>query len=287
VDVAVGVIGGSGFYDLPGFTVRDRLRPDTPFGPPSGEIVLGELGGVGVAFVARHGAGHVHPPRDVPYRANIWALRALGVHTVVGVNAVGSLDEDYAPGHLVLPDDLFDRTTQRAASFFGPGLVVHVGLAEPCCRGVRRALLDAAGAVDTPVHDGGTLVVVEGPRFSTPAESRSYRSDGFRLIGMTTLPEAALAREAELCYAALSVVTDYDVWHATEAPVTVDMIVRTLLETVRQAQHLLSTALPALAARADCPCRHALADAITTAPGAVDPEMAARLDLLVGRYLRQ
>ncbi|MFN2114886.1 MAG: S-methyl-5'-thioadenosine phosphorylase [Anaerolineae bacterium] len=280
----IGIIGGSGFYKLPGFEARE-VSVQTPFGVPSSPVVLGELNGVPVAFIARHGPGHVYPPDEVPYRANIYALKQLGARVVLGVNAVGSLQEEVAPGHLVVPDDLFDRTHGRAASFFGTGLVAHVSLGHPLCAAVRGALVAAAPEVDTPVHDGGTLVVTQGPRFSTLAESEHYRSSGFRIIGMTSLPEAALAREAEMCYATVAIVTDYDVWHETEAEVSVDMVLGTMRLAVAHAQGLVSAALPALAAAPPCSCQSALANAITTAPSAIDEDLAAKLDLLVGRYL--
>ena len=287
MEPVIGIIGGSGFYRMPGLRRLTAFSPSTPFGPPSSEVVIGQLGEVEVAFLARHGPGHRLPPSAVPCRANVFALKEMGVHTIVGVNAVGSLHVDYAPGHLVLPDDLYDRTRGRPASFFGPGLVAHVGFAEPLCAASRAVLFQSRAAAERPVHEGGTLVVIEGPRFSTRAESHHYRACGFRLVGMTSLPEAALAREAEVCYVALTMVTDYDVWHADAEPVSVEVIVRRLGETVAAAQALVAAALPALANRDDCDCRHALATALTTAPGAVDPAVLARLAPMVGRYLGQ
>jgi 5'-methylthioadenosine phosphorylase len=285
VDVAI--IGGSGFYRMPGFSQREAVRVDTPFGPTSGDVVCGEIDGVGVAFVARHGEGHRIPPSRVPYRANLFALKQLGAHTVVAVNAVGSLQARHAPGDLVVPDDIVDRTHGRPSTFFDTGLVVHIAFAEPFCAEARRDLLGASRPSGAAAHDGGTLLVVEGPRFSSRAESRAHQAAGFDLVGMTAMPEAALAREAELCYASLAVVTDYDAWHETEAPVTVDMVIQTLQQSVRAAQSVVRAALPALAARRDCTCRHALVSAITTARTAIDPEQAARLAPLVAHRLTQ
>jgi 5'-methylthioadenosine phosphorylase len=284
--VEVGVIGGSGFYEMSGFVPEATIRPDTPFGLTSSDVVVGEINDVKVAFLARHGSGHRLAPDAVPYRANVYALKALGAHTVVGVNAVGSLDLRFAPGELALPDDLVDRTHGRPSTFFGDGLVVHVGFADPLCTGVRQTLLAQAEAARTPVRPAGPLVVIAGPRFSTRAESRLYRSSDNALIGMTTMPEAVLAREAELCYATVCIVTDYDVWHETEEPVTVDAVIKTLKRSVREAQALVAAALPELASRADCACRHALATAITTSPDAIDKARASQLQLLVNRYTK-
>lgn len=283
--VDIGIIGGSGFYGMPGFNQREAVRPDTPFGRPSGDIVCGEIDGVGVAFLVRHGEGHRIPPSAVPYRANLFALKLLGAHTIVAVNAVGSLQDRHAPGDLVVPDDLVDRTHGRPSTFYDTGLVMHVAFANPFCTATRRGLLAATPPTGAKLHDGGTLVVIEGPRFSTRAESRAHQAAGFDLVGMTTMPEAVLAREAELCYASLAVVTDYDAWHATEAPVTVDMVIQTLQRSVRQAQAVVTAALPTLAARRACACRSALVDAVTTARAAMDPDLVARLAPLVGHRI--
>lgn len=280
----IGIIGGSGFYKLHDIPLVAEVELETPFGAPSGSIVIGDVGGLRMAFLARHGRGHRLPPAEVPARANIFALKTLGVHTVIGIHAVGSLHERIAPGHLALPDDLFDRTSARPASFFGPGLVVHIPFAQPFCPQAHAALLAAASATETTVHDGGTLVVIDGPRFSTRAENAFYRLAGCQYVGMTALPEAALAREAELCYASVSVITDSDAEHAP-AGVTRTDIAATLRLAVGQARRLLAAALPALAAISDCDCRHALAHAIATAPKAIDPTMAQQLDPIVGRYL--
>lgn len=281
----IGIIGGSGFTRMPGLQIEHSGMVDTPFGPTSSEVVTGVLEDVEVAVISRHGPGHRLPPGSVPYRANIFALKTLGTHTVVSVSAVGSLHLPYAPGHLVLPDGLYDRTSGRPASFFGPGLVAHIGLAEPFCPGARRALLRSRAGIEAPVHEGGALIVVEGPRFSTRTESNLHRTWGCQLVGMTTMPEAALAREAEMCYVSVSVVTDYDVWHAREEGVSTQIVLDTMRESVHQAQLLVRTALPALAARESCGCRDALGTAMATADEAIDPDLAAMLAPIVGRYL--
>lgn len=285
MSVEIALIGGSGLDRLPGFQAHERLRPDTPFGAPSDEILVGELCGTRVAFLARHGAGHHLTPSEVPYRANVFALKSLGAHTVVAVNAVGSLHLAYAPGHLALPDDLYDRTYAREASFFGGGIVAHIGLAEPFCQGARSALRQARGAITTTLHDAGTVLVVEGPRFSTRAESTLHRTWDVQLIGMTSMPEAALAREAELCYASVAVVTDYDVWHVSEVAVSANAVLATMAETVQQAQQLVTEALPGLASRADCACRNALANALITAPDPARLDAWTRLGPIVARHL--
>ena len=226
----VAVIGGSGFYALEDLTDVEEVRPDTPFGPPSDAIVIGTLKDTRVAFLPRHGRGHRILPSELPSRANIYALKTLGVEFVIGVSAVGSLRQELAPLDLTVPDQLIDRTTGRPGTFFGDGLVAHVAFAEPFCPELRRALYEASSDAGATVHDGGALVVIEGPAFSTQAESALYRAWGASLIGMTALPEAKLAREAEMCYAVLACTTDYDCWHESYGSVTAEMIVRNLKE---------------------------------------------------------
>jgi 5'-methylthioadenosine phosphorylase len=281
----VGVIGGSGFYEMPGLEVVETLTVDTPYGRPSSAIVLADFEGTHVAFLARHGVGHRYPPHEVPYRANIYALKALGVRRVVGVNAVGSLKRSYEPGHLVLPDDVYDRTWGRPSTFFESGLVAHVAFAEPFCRTVRADLMSALPHLRTRLHEGGTLVVIQGPRFSSRAESRHFRESGHALVGMTSLPEAQLAREAEMCYGAVCMVTDYDVWHDDDGGVTAEIVLERLRDLVGEARTLVRSALPALAARGDCTCHEALATARLTAPDAVDADQARRLGPIIARYL--
>jgi 5'-methylthioadenosine phosphorylase len=283
--IDVGIIGGSGLADLPGLTDVTEHPVETPFGPPAGRVRVGTLEGVRVGFLARHGEGHAVAPAEAPYQANVWALKRLGARTLIGVTAVGSLREELRPGDLALPDDLIDRTINRPRSFFGPGLVAHIGLAPAYCERTRATLLAHAPAAGRPVHDGGTLVVIEGPRFSTAAESRFHRQIGADLVGMTALPEAALAREAELPYVSLAVVTDYDVWHPTHGEVSVAAVLATMADAAEGARALLGAALPDIAALGRRPAHDALAGAIQTAPAAVDPQQAYRLALLVSRYL--
>jgi 5'-methylthioadenosine phosphorylase len=284
--VALGVIGGSGFYDLPGAETVAELEPDTPFGRPSGPLsVLRLPEDFELVFLPRHGQGHVVPPHEVPYRANIFALKKLGVKRIVSINAVGSLVEQYAPGDLVLPSDLVDRTHGRPSTFFESGLVGHVGMAEPMCRTVRSDLLAARSYAGTRVYHGGTLVVIQGPRFSTRAESEMHRKLGFSLVGMTTLPEATLAREAEICYASLSLVTDYDVWHGEGEEVDAHLIIERLAGLAGAAASMLVGALPAFASRGACECQDALRTAIVTARDRMDPAQIERLAPIVGRYV--
>ena len=279
---SVGVIGGTGLYNMHGLTDVEEVTMTTPFGAPSGPIVVGNYLGVGVAFVARHGEGHRLSPTEVPVRANVYALKALGVERVVSVSAVGSLKEEMAPQDMVVPDQLIDRTRGRVSSFFGDGIVAHVSFAEPFCPSIRAMLVEACREAEAMVHDGGTYVVMEGPAFSTIAESEMYRSWGASVIGMTALPEAKLAREAELCYGTLACVTDYDVWHPYHDAVTVEVVLRHLHNNVATAQQVLGRVVPRLSGARDCACSRALDTAVVTAPD-VRPEGAKRrLKLLLG-----
>ncbi|MBM3122365.1 MAG: S-methyl-5'-thioadenosine phosphorylase [Chloroflexi bacterium] len=281
----LGVIGGSGIYQLEGLTSIEQRAIDTPFGAPSSPIVLGELAGRRVAFLARHGIGHTIPPAEVNYRANIYALKSLGVPRVLSISACGSLREDYAPGDVVVPDQLFDRTCGRQASFFEAGLVAHISVAEPFCGELSAALGESVTRAGGQLHRGGALVTINGPRFSTRAESNTYRAWGMSIIGMTTTPEAFLAREAEMCYAVMAHVTDYDVWHIAEAPVSVEMVVRTLNANTRLAQATLAALVQSLPAERGCACGEALHDALITSRLNVAPELRRKLSLLVERYL--
>ena len=281
----VAVIGGSGFYDFPDLEARAEVAVDTPFGPPSGAVITGVLAGRPVAFLPRHGPGHRLSPSAVPARANIYALKSLGVEWIVSVSACGSMREEIAPRDVVIPDQLFDRTKARPSTFFDNGIVAHVGFADPFCAVLGETLHRAAQQVGARVHRGGTYVCIEGPQFSTRAESRIYRQWGVDVIGMTALPEAKLAREAELCYATLAFAADYDVWHQTEAPVTVEMVVRNLLANVASGRQIIEAALPRIPAERACPCARALQDAIITQPDHVAAETRRRLDLLIGKYL--
>jgi 5'-methylthioadenosine phosphorylase len=280
------IIGGSGLYDMPGLETKEERRIQTPFGEPSAPVVLGTLGGQRVAFLARHGIGHTIAPTQVNYRANIYALKSLGVRFVAAVSACGSLREDYAPGHIVIPDQLFDFTSRRENSFFDtPGLVAHVGVAEPFCNAFGKQLEAACQAADASVHMGGAYITIEGPRFSTRAESNIYRSWGLSIIGMTTAPEAFLAREAELCYAVMAHVTDFDVWH--EEPVSVDLVVRTLQKNTRVAQEAVRALAANLNAAQVCDCDHALANALITQKQGVSAEARQKLGILVSKYLNE
>ena len=280
--IDIGVIGGSGLYEMAGVEPKGRVLPETPFGAPSDEIVLAEIGGARVGFLPRHGRGHRLNPTEVPYRANVYALKSLGARGLVSVSAVGSMREEIEPGHLVIPDQLLDRTKGiRPATYFEGGVVAHVGFADPYCPQAQKILAEGARREGLTVHEGGTLVVMEGPQFSTRAESLLYRSWGVSVIGMTALPEAKLAREAELCYVTLAMSTDYDCWHEDEDDVTVEAVVATLQKNTQNAQRLLASTLGALAAVPDCACRHALQYAVITG-GQVDDEARARLALLLG-----
>ncbi len=285
----IGIIGGSGIYDIPGLADARWQAVDTPWGAPSDEILTGRLNGVAMAFLPRHGRGHVHSPTDVPYRANIDALKRLGVTDVVSVSACGSFREEMAPGDFVIVDQFIDRTFAREKSFFGAGCVAHVSLAHPTCAHLGAACLSAAIEAGITVHDGGTYLAMEGPQFSTLAESRMYRDQwGAHVIGMTNMPEAKLAREAELCYASVAMVTDYDCWHPGHDAVDVAQVIATLTGNAGKARALVAGLPERLgAARSPCPqgCDHALDHAIMTAPARRDPVLLARLDAVAGRVL--
>jgi 5'-methylthioadenosine phosphorylase len=280
------IIGGSGLYSMSGLTETTELDLNTPFGKPSAPIITGMLDGKPVAFLARHGMGHTLMPDEVPYRANIYALKALGVERVISINACGSLREDYAPGQIVIPDQLFDNTRGRAHTFFGEGLVAHAGAADPFCANLSLDLEKAVLEAGAVVHHGGAFVIIEGPRFSTKSESNVYRSWGMSIVGMTAAPEAFLAREAELCYAVMAHVTDYDVWHGREAPVTVDMVVKILNQNVAVAQSAIRILVKALPEERSCQCENAMASSIITNSKLIPTKTRKKLDLLVGKYLQ-
>jgi 5'-methylthioadenosine phosphorylase len=270
---------------MEGLTDVDEIRVDTPFGAPSEAITLGTLCGIRMAFLPRHGVGHRILPSELPARANIWAMKSLGVEHIIAVSAVGSLREDIAPLHAVVPDQLIDRTRGRGSTFFGEGLVAHVAFEAPFCPGLSRTLGDAATEASATVHQGGTGVVIEGPMFSTKAESFMYRSWGADIIGMTALPEAKLAREAELCYGQLALVTDYDVWHESHDPVTAEMIIDNLNKNVDVAKQAISAAVRNLPSRSDCSCGRALSSALITPPDLVPEETKRRLAPIIERYM--
>jgi 5'-methylthioadenosine phosphorylase len=279
------IIGGSGLYDMEGLENTEQVSVKTPFGDPSAPITLGDLEGQRVAFLARHGIGHRLNPGEVNYRANIYALKSLGVARVVGVSACGSLREAYAPGHIVIPDQLFDFTKDRERTFFSGGMVAHIDTAEPFCAETSQQAYDAVAKTGATVHQGGTFITIEGPRFSTKAESHLFRQWGMDIIGMTTSPEAYLAREAELCYAVIGHVTDYDVWHVSEEPVTVEMVIKTLNRNTEIAQQAVRNLARDLKPERECACRDALATAFITNPDVIPAETRQRLSLLVDKYL--
>ncbi|SDG70533.1 S-methyl-5'-thioadenosine phosphorylase [Roseospirillum parvum] len=284
----LGIIGGSGVYDIDGLEDATWQRVESPFGEPSDEILTGTYAGLPLAFLPRHGRGHVVPPSDLNFRANIDALKRLGVTEILSVSAVGSLKEELAPGTFVIVDQFIDRTFARVKSFFGQGLVAHVGMAHPVCGRLGDAVDGALAEIGVPHVRGGTYLVMEGPQFSTLAESELYRSWGCDVIGMTNMPEAKLAREAEMCYASVAMVTDYDCWHPDHDHVTVDAIVKVLLENADNARALVKAVAPRLIGRAEpCPkgCHRALDAAIITAPEKRDPALIARLDAVAGRVL--
>jgi len=286
---SIAVIGGSGLYSMEGMTDVEEVAIQTPFGDPSDVITVGKVEGVSMAFLPRHGRGHRISPTEIPVRANVWSLKSLGVEWVISVSAVGSLREHIAPRDLVIPDQLFDRTRSRVNTFFEGGIVVHCPFAEPFCPTLSKLLLDSAHELgDVKVHEGGTYVCIEGPLFSTKAESRTYRSWGMDIIGMTALPEAKLAREAELCYAIIACVTDYDVWHESEESVTVEMVISNLSANVANAQRILrrvAQKIPADRSANTCDCPSALATAILTDRSKIPAEVKEKYSLLVGKYL--
>jgi 5'-methylthioadenosine phosphorylase len=283
---SIAIIGGSGLYHMQGLEDTEEIIVDTPFGKPSAPITIGTLAGARVAFLARHGIGHHITPTEVPYRANIYALKSLGVERIISVSACGSLREDYAPGHIVIPDNLFDFTKDRPRSFFGEGLVAHISVADPFCDDLSQQLETAVRATGATTHRGGNFITIEGPRFSTKAESHTYRAWGMSIIGMTASPEAFLAREAEMCYAVMAHVTDYDVWHESETPVTVEMVIQTLNKNTEAAREAIRNLVNGLEAERACGCGNALSTALITNPKVITADTLKKLDLLVGKYYR-
>lgn len=282
--VSLAILGGSGLYEMSGLTDTHESEINTPFGKTSAPIVVGILEGERVAFLARHGIGHHITPSEVPYRANIYALKSLGVERIVSISACGSLQEELAPGHIVIPDQIYDNTHGRARSFFGEGLVAHVSVADPFCSDLSDQLESAVRLAGGVIHRGGSFITIEGPRFSTKAESNTYRSWGMSIIGMTASPEAFLAREAEICYATMAHVTDYDVWRISEAPVTVEMVIQTLNKNTAIAQEAVRFLARGLKHERDCNCEHALATALITNKDVIPAETLQKLDLLVNKY---
>jgi 5'-methylthioadenosine phosphorylase len=285
-NVTIGIIGGSGLYDMADVTDRTEVTLTTPFGDPSGPYLLGTLRGKRVAFLARHGAGHRLLPSELNFRANIFGMKMLGVEYILSASAVGSLKEEYKPLDIVIPDQFIDRTKGRISTFFGRGLAAHVGFAHPFCKRLSRLVSASGQASEATVHVGGTYVCMEGPQFSTLAESKLYRSWGADIIGMTNLQEAKLAREAEICYSTIALVTDYDCWHPDHDHVTVEMVIANLMQNAKTAQHIIANAVEGLPYERTCECASALKYALITRPDAIPPQVRQDLAPLVGKYLQ-
>ncbi|MBT3362322.1 MAG: S-methyl-5'-thioadenosine phosphorylase [Chloroflexi bacterium] len=285
-EVKLGVIGGSGLYQIEGLTDIEELKVDTPFGQPSDVITVGTLEGARVAFLPRHGRGHTINPSEIPVKANIYALKSLGVERIIAINSCGSYKEEIAPGHLLIPDQIIDRTKGRPSTFFEGGIVAHVAFADPFCSDLSDVLYKAAQSTGTTVHKGGTFVVMEGPQFSTKAESYLHKAWGASVIGMTVVPEAKLAREAEICYASVACVTDYDCWHQTHESVTMDMILAVMGKNMSAAKQIIKTAASIISQSRDCSCASALENAIVTSPKAISETKKKELDLLIGKYAK-
>ena len=284
--VQIGIIGGSGLYDMADVTDRKEVTLTTPFGDPSGPYLLGTLRGKRVAFLARHGAGHRLLPSELNFRANIFGMKLLGVEYILSASAVGSLKEEYKPLDIVIPDQFIDRTRGRISTFFGRGLAAHVGFAHPFCKILSRLVSQSGQESGAAVHTGGTYVCMEGPQFSTLAESKLYRSWGADIIGMTNLQEAKLAREAEICYSTIALVTDYDCWHPDHDSVTVEMVIANLMQNAKTAQHIIAKAVEGLPYERSCECASALKYALITRPDAIPAQVRQDLAPLVGKYLQ-
>jgi 5'-methylthioadenosine phosphorylase len=283
--VTMAVIGGSGLYEMPGIEDSHEYDLDTPFGKTSAPIIVGTLEGKRIAFLARHGIGHHITPSEVPYQANIYALKSLGVQRIISISACGSLKEEFAPGHIVIPDQIYDNTNNRPRSFFGEGFVGHISVADPFCDDLSGQLESAVSEAGGVTHRGGAFITIEGPRFSTKAESNVYRSWGMSIVGMTASPEVFLAREAEICYATMAHVTDYDVGHVSEAPVTVEMVIQTLNKNTALAQEAVRILAKNLKLERDCECGHALSTALITRKDVIPPATLQKLDLLITKYM--
>ena len=284
--VKLGIIGGSGLYGMPGLAATREVRVATPFGKPSDAYLVGTLAGKRVAFLARHGRGHRILPTELNFRANLYGFKKLGVERILSVSAVGSLKEEYKPMDFLVPDQFFDRTRQRVSTFFGNGIVAHVSFADPFCPALRQVLMEACRRAGVTVHDGGTYVCMEGPMFSTKAESHTYRKLGFDVIGMTNLQEAKLAREAEICYATVAMVTDYDCWHPEHDAVTGQQVMEYLARNIKNVQGVIREAVPRVPVARSCKCGAALAHSIITEAKKIPPSTRKRLQLIIGKYLR-
>lgn len=282
----IGVIGGSGLYEIEGLTHIEEVKVETPFGDPSDAFITGELEGVKMVFLPRHGRGHRYLPSEVPYRANIYGMKKLGVQRIISVSAVGSMKEEIVPGHIVIPDQFFDRTQgKRASTFFGNGVTGHVQFADPVCSELSGVLFDAGQSAGATVHKGGTYICIEGPNFSTRAESMIYRSWGVDIIGMTNIPEARLAREAEICYGTVALATDYDCWHDGHDDVTVEAVLEIIRQNVATARDIIKQAVLALSAEPKCACGSSLQYAIMTDRTLIPEQTRKDLDPILGKYL--
>jgi 5'-methylthioadenosine phosphorylase len=281
----IGIIGGSGLYSMPGFEAEEEIAVESPWGMPSDSYIVGQLAGKHVAFLARHGRGHRLSPSELNYRANIWGFKTLGVERILSLSAVGSLKEEHRPLEFVIPDQFFDRTRGRVSTFFGEGIVAHIGFGDPVCPQLTEVAAEACRAAGVAARRGGTYLCMEGPAFSTKAESNVYRSMGMDVIGMTNLQEAKLAREAEICYVTVAMVTDYDCWHPEHDSVTVSEIITNLTKNAENACKVVAAAVGAMPAERTCKCGSALKHALITSPAAITPEARKRLELLVGKYL--
>lgn len=282
----IGIIGGSGLYEIEGLGKVKKVKLNTPFGKPSDEFILSNLQGEELVFLPRHGKGHRLIPSELNFRANIYGMKKLGVERIISVSAVGSLKEEIRPQDFLLPDQFVDRTNQaRKTTFFGEGIAAHIGLAEPICPALVKTVYACAKELGLSIHPKGTYLNMEGPAFSTKAESFLYKSWGLDVIGMTNMSEARLAREAEICYVTLAMVTDYDCWHEEEETVSADLILQNMRKNVENAKKLIKTAIPKIPAKRDCPCAEALKHAIITAPTEISPEVRKKLDIIIGKYI--
>ncbi len=281
----IGVIGGSGLYEIQGLKKVREVKIRTPFGNPSGPYMVGELGGAKVAFLARHGKGHRVQPTDINFRANIFGLKKLGVERILSVSAVGSMKEEIQPGDIVLPESFIDLTKQRRSTFFGDGLVAHVAFAEPICHDLRKIVSGKGGSLGNTLHNGGVYLCIEGPQFSSRAESLLYRSWGVDVIGMTNATEAKLAREAEICYVTLALATDFDCWHHEEETVTADAVIKILLKNVEASKKIIREVIPHIPKIRSCACAHSLRNALITPPDAIKKESLRKLKPLIGKYI--
>ncbi len=285
-NISIGIIGGSGLYEMQGLKDVKHFSLDTPFGAPSDAYVIGTLEGFRVAFLPRHGKGHRLSPSELNFRANIYGFKKLGVEHLISVTAVGSLKESIRPLDIVIPDQFYDCTKKRVSTFFGNGLVAHIAFADPVCPDLAKLIFKGGTQVGASIHRGGTLLCIEGPAFSTRAESNVYRQWGMDIIGMTSLQEAKLAREAEICYAAMAMVTDFDCWHAEESEVNVETVVQNLKKNISFAKKIIQVVVPEISAERECICAEALKNAIMTEASAIPPETQKKLELLVGKYLK-